>query len=249
MSDKKTPYSGITKDGRPAVYFICPEKGVEVFVTYDPKMWGTLNDKDANPKRWSIFKGPGETKDDVILRVCGSMEYYAKICAVWSGGGGGGGGHVSPPLVQREKVVPGAPSRKKPVMSEFFPTLAEAGGNALRAWQKPSPPLIEGFYPSEDAEFLAKEQEVKAWERKLTAAQENMEMNPCEFGVIAGTYHAGIKELTALRDAISAKRAEAEARRERVLRERKEVLEAKGLPVSLAEHAQLGNWGDLAEEA
>jgi len=77
------------------VYFICPEKGVEVFVTYDPKMWGTLNDKDANPKRWSIFKGPGETKDDVILRVCGSMEYYAKICAVWSGGGGGGGGHVS----------------------------------------------------------------------------------------------------------------------------------------------------------
>jgi len=74
-------------------------------------------------------------------------------------------------------------------------------------------------------------------------------MDPCEFGVIAGTYHAGIKELTALRDAISAKRAEAEARRERVLRERKEVLEAKGLPVSLAEHAQLGNWGDLAEEA
>ena len=244
MSEKIVPYTEYNSKGKRVVHFTDPN-GKEVFVSYDPKTWGDLDDKAAYPQGWSIFKKDGETKQDVILRVCGSMEYHAEICNAWSRGGGGG--PASPPRVRREQVVPGAPSREKRAMSAFLPTLAEAGGNALRAWQKPYPPLIEGFYPSEDAEFLAKEQEVKAWERKLTAAQENMEMDPCAFGLIAKTYADGIKELTALRDAISAKRAEAEARRERVRMEREAVLEANGLPKTLAVHAQLKDWADAVD--
>jgi len=194
------------------------------------------------------FRHGEETKEQAQRRQ--QAAYMAKKNGGGgSGGGGGGRGPVSPPRVQRAPVAPGAPSRETRVMSEFFPTLAQAGGSALRAWQKPSPPLFEGFYPLEDAVFLAKEQEVKECEMKLKAAREDTKMTPCEFVVIAETYAGGIKTLKEMRHAISARRAEEEALRERVLRERKEGLAAKGLPVSLAEHAKLGNWGDLAEEA
>lgn len=255
MSEKIVPYTDFNLKGMRVVHFTNPN-GKEVFVSYDPIMWGDLDDKMKPYRNWSIFRQNDETKKDVIIRVCGSMEYYEEICAVWprseaKGGGGGGGGPASPPRTQRPALeAPRAPVKGNRAMSEFFPTLAEAGGGgaSMAPWHKPPPPLIEGFYPLEDAEFLAKEQKVRELQKKLEDAQDNMEMDPCAFGLIAKTYADGIKELKALRHAISARRAEAEARRKKVREEREAVLEANGVPTTLVLHARLGpDWGNLAD--
>ena len=108
MSEKIVPYTEFNSKGMRVVYFTDP-KGKEVFVSYDPKTWGTQMDKSAYPKEWSIFKKDGETTEDVILRVCGSMEYHAEICNAWLRGGGGG--PASPPRVPRAPVAPWAPAR------------------------------------------------------------------------------------------------------------------------------------------
>jgi hypothetical protein len=108
MSEKIVPYTEFNSKGKRVVHFTDPN-GKEVFVSYDPRTWGDLDDKAAYPQGWSIFKKDGETKQDVILRVCGSMEYHAEICNAWLRGGGGG--PASPPRVQRVPVAPWAPAK------------------------------------------------------------------------------------------------------------------------------------------
>jgi hypothetical protein len=168
MSEKIVPYTDFNSKGKRVVHFTDPN-GKEVFVSYDPKTWGELADRAAYPQVWSIFKQDGETKQDVILRVCGSMEYHTEICNAWLNGGGGGGGPPSPPRVPREQVVPWAPARA--------PTYAQ------RAQSKPEMPdwMIEGeklknVFPEIEETYgaykLAVETAIEAKKAADAAAQE-----------------------------------------------------------------------------
>jgi hypothetical protein len=72
MSEKIVPYME-TRKNKLAVHFTNPQ-GEVVFVTFDPKVWGDKDDTSEMPQQWSVFKAPGETKKDVIIRICGSEE-------------------------------------------------------------------------------------------------------------------------------------------------------------------------------